>query len=206
MSWLSKETGRPKEDGGHQRINISTDYSTRQVLDHVKNKSQFIEHSIQYFTNVKCVHLEEKHETCNESKFFKDAAIFEVTPYFVNNTVQQVNTSFNFLSKKGEIAFRVIINGTKGETIIERTSSGNYSLSHNYNLRELGFRKIEAMLRNNDEYIIKFQFRSTIKHLKTWVKNINIFVDFIEKPIITIAEENIRKENDFVTIRKVSKT
>jgi len=39
MSWMSKKTGRPKEDGGHQRINISVDEFTLDALQEADNKS-----------------------------------------------------------------------------------------------------------------------------------------------------------------------
>ena len=43
MSWMSEKTGRPKEQDGHKRINISVDKFVAQGLEKVGNKSQFLE-------------------------------------------------------------------------------------------------------------------------------------------------------------------
>lgn len=47
MSWMSKKTGRPKEKGGHKRINISVDDFTDEALAKIRkgdgNVSRFIE-------------------------------------------------------------------------------------------------------------------------------------------------------------------
>jgi len=47
MSWMSKKTGRRKEEGGHKRINISVDDFTRKALKKIQkgdgNVSRFIE-------------------------------------------------------------------------------------------------------------------------------------------------------------------
>lgn len=47
MSWMSKKTGRPKEEGGHKRIDISVDEFTDKALDKIRkgdgNVSRFIE-------------------------------------------------------------------------------------------------------------------------------------------------------------------
>jgi len=43
MSYLSKRTGRPKEQGGHNRHNISMEKFVSEALKKVRNKSKFIE-------------------------------------------------------------------------------------------------------------------------------------------------------------------
>jgi metal-responsive CopG/Arc/MetJ family transcriptional regulator len=49
MSWISEKTGRPKEQGGHKRINVSLSKETLELLEKIKNEygdmklSQFIE-------------------------------------------------------------------------------------------------------------------------------------------------------------------
>ena len=47
MSWMSKKTGRRKEEGGHERINISVDKFTKEALQKIQkgdgNVSKFIE-------------------------------------------------------------------------------------------------------------------------------------------------------------------
>lgn len=43
MSWMSDKTGKPKEEGGHKRINISVNEFIVEGLKKVGNKSQFLE-------------------------------------------------------------------------------------------------------------------------------------------------------------------
>ena len=55
MSWLSKKTGRPKQEGGHKRVNVSISKQTLEVLDQIKRKygdvnfSQFVEELIKLY-------------------------------------------------------------------------------------------------------------------------------------------------------------
>ena len=198
MSWTSEYTGRPEEDGGHQRINISADYYTRQVLDNVENKSDLVEHSISVFTKQKCLHFEEVEESSNDSQCFKDGAIFELRPYFGNNSkIEEINASFNFLcAEGGAVEFRIVINDIKGVTLAEKSSSKEYSFSHSYNLGELGLKRFEAMLRGKDKYIFRFQFRPHEQFVAAHVKNINLFVDLTESPFIAVYLEKNKEEND----------
>lgn len=43
MSWTSDKTGRPKEEGGHLRINFSAEKFVAEALKKVDNKSKFLE-------------------------------------------------------------------------------------------------------------------------------------------------------------------
>jgi len=47
MSWMSKKTGKPKQEGGHKRINISINKFTNEALQKIRkdngNISKFIE-------------------------------------------------------------------------------------------------------------------------------------------------------------------
>lgn len=55
MSWLSKRTGRPKEQGGHKRVNVSISKQTLEVLEQIKRKygdvnlSQLVEMLIEFY-------------------------------------------------------------------------------------------------------------------------------------------------------------
>ena len=55
MSWMSGKTGRPKEQGGHVRKNITISKETLEVVEEIKKKygnmnfSQFIENCIQIY-------------------------------------------------------------------------------------------------------------------------------------------------------------
>jgi hypothetical protein len=55
LSWLSKRTGRPKEQGGHKRVNVSISKQTLEVLEQIKRKygdvnlSQLVEMLIEFY-------------------------------------------------------------------------------------------------------------------------------------------------------------
>ena len=192
MSWLNNETGRPEEDGGHQRIDISADYHTREVLDSTENKSKFVEECIREFVSQKCVKFEEPTESSNDSRAFKDGAVFEFEPVFTNNTIKQVNISFSHLSAGGDIEFRLCVNESKGLRLVEKSFSNEYSFSHLYENGELGLKQFEAMLRGKDRYVFRFQFRSLKSFGRVNVKNIRMFIEIIDSPVI---DDHLNKNN-----------
>jgi len=55
LSWLSKKTGRPKQEGGHKRVNVSISKETLEILEEIKRKygnmnfSQFVEELIKLY-------------------------------------------------------------------------------------------------------------------------------------------------------------
>ena len=193
MSWLGDNPGRPEEDGGHQRINISADYFTRQVLDFVDNKSNFVEFCIRNFTQPKCIKFEELKESSNDSEVFKNGAVFEYNPFFDNNAVKQINISFDYLNPESGIEFRLSVNDSKGLRLVEKSGLKEYSFSHLYEKGELGFAQFEAMLRGKDRYVFRFQFRPFNSLGKANVKNILMFIEAIDSPII---DDNVNKNNN----------
>ena len=184
LSWLSDNTGRPEEDGGHQRINISADCYTRQVLDCVDNKSNFVEHCIRHFTQPKSIKFEEPKESFNDSRVFKNGAVFEFSPVFDNNAIKQVNISFNYLGAEGGIEFRLSVNDSKGLRLVEKSPSKEYSFSHFYDKGEMGLKQYEAMLRGKDRYVFRFQFRPLNSFGRVSVKNVRMFIEVIDSPVI----------------------
>lgn len=204
MSWLSDNTGRPEEDGGHQRIDISADYYTRQVLDFVDNKSNFVEQCIRDFTQPKCIRFEEPEETCNDSRVFKDGAVFEYNPVFHNNAIKQVNVSFNYLSAEGSVEFRLSVNNNKGLRLVEKSFSKEYSFSHLYDKGELGFKQFEALLRGKDRYVFRFQFRTLSSFGRVSVKNVLMFMEVVDSPVIdNHLDKNNLKETNAKTLKDI---
>jgi hypothetical protein len=55
MSWMTEKTGRPKEQGGHKRVNVSISKQTLEVLEQIKRKygnvnlSQLVEMLIEFY-------------------------------------------------------------------------------------------------------------------------------------------------------------
>jgi hypothetical protein len=180
MSWLNDDTGRPKEDGGHKRINISADEYTRQVLDIVENKSVFIESCVRESKQVKVLSYYESKESTNHSQFFKDVAQFEYTPKFSNFRIEEMILFFSYQGEEG-IEFRTCVNNIMGQTLTELPST-QYTGSHVYNCGQLGFKPFEAMVRNNDKFIFRFQFRP-LNASNADVKMIHLYLHIIDSPL-----------------------
>ena len=185
MSWISDKTGRPQEEGGHQRIDISADYKTRQVLDTVENRSIFVEYCIDSLMQPKWLGFLETKESINkDSSSFKDGAVFVVKPFFDKNQIKRINLFFNFWSQASDLEFRVSVNGNEGLKLIEHPSGKGFTYSHCYNEADMGFKAFEATLRDKDRYIFTFKFRPLNNLENCYVHNIRMFIEVCEGPIL----------------------
>jgi hypothetical protein len=186
MSWLSDDTGRPKEEGGHERINISVDLPTRILLDSVPNRSKMIEYCVKFFVNPKWKHYIEPEETiCYASEEFEEGALFEFRPYLnPGNAVLGMNCYFDrFLDEDG-MAFRVSVNGMEGKTLLVHPSGLDYSTSQAYSEKELGFFNMEKTFRDKKNYVFKFKFKPLVASGWAKVKDIHFLVWVIENPLL----------------------
>lgn len=194
MSWTNPNTGRPKEEGGHQRINISLDDYTRQVLDNVPNKSVFIEQTVCEYTQLKVEHFNQYKGVSNETSSFKNAAVFVYKPTFNNCEIKQVNVIINYFASDGNAEFRLVINNQKCPSLAQKNLPGHYTLSHSCHMGEMGFTQFESFLRGKDKFIFKIQFRSLKLHSSVIVKRVKMFIELIDSPLI----ESTSLENLFL--------
>jgi hypothetical protein len=186
MSWLSDDTGRPKEEGGHERINISVDLPTRMLLDRVPNRSRMIEYCVKSFVKPRWKHYIEPEETiCYGSEEFEEGASFEFRPYLnPGNAVLGMNCYFDrFLDEDG-MAFRVSVNGLEGKTLFVHPSGLDYSTSQVYSEEELGFFNMEKTFHDQKCYVFKFEFMSLASSGWAKVKDIHFLVWVIENPLL----------------------
>jgi hypothetical protein len=186
MSWMSDNKGRPKEEGGHKRINISVDLPTRRVLDRVENRSNLIEYCIRVFAQPKWVIYHEPKQTVNSNyRRFAEGASFEFAPYFnPGNAVLRLNCYFDHFCENGGMAFRVSINGRKGMTLVEHPSGYGYSCSQVYSADELGFFNMEKTFRDQKNYVFKFEFKSLTSNGWARVKDVHFSVFVIENLLL----------------------
>ena len=186
MSWLSDNTGRPKEEGGHKRVNISLDLNTRKVLNRAKNRSKLVEYCVNVFVQPKWKHYIEPKETiCHGSEKFREGASFEFVPHFnPGSAVLGMNCYFDRLLDKSGMAFRVSINGRKGMTLVEHPSGYGYSCSQVYSADELGFFNMEKTFRDQKNYVFKFEFKSLTSNGWARVKDVHFSVFVIENPLL----------------------
>lgn len=186
MSWLSDDTGRPKEEGGHKRINFSVDLHTRKVLDRVENRSKLIEYCVRVFVQPKWEYYVEPEEAiCTGSSGFMKGATFEFVPHInPGNAVLGVNCYFDRFSDGEGMAFRVTVNGKKGLTLVEHPSIGSYSCSQVYSEEQLGFYNMEKKFHDQEHYVFNFEFKPLSPFGMVRVKDIHFMVYLVENPLL----------------------
>jgi hypothetical protein len=180
MSWLGKP-GRPKEQGGHHRRNISVDSHTVDIILSVDNHSTFIEHSITEFTQPKWVDSEKNQiEIFSDSEKFVTVASFEFSPHLPSaNALLEANCLFDYFSTDGPLACRVVVNGKKG-LALRRVKNNCYTCSYMLET-ESGFQDMPALFHNQSHYTFCFQIRS-VDSTPIYVKNMRFIVKYIEHP------------------------
>ena len=178
---MSKKTGRPKEQGGHHRINISIDKPSRDVLQKTKNKSRFIEQSISTCTHWKRIRFHEPTETTNSNQYeFKNAMTFDWTPDDTsNNAILSIICYFQYRSTCEEFRFKLLINEETSCSFIGGSNSPNYTWSQVFKIREFGLDGIKTSP-NQDIYNITFQFKPQYSSCTASVKDINIFLEVVD--------------------------
>jgi hypothetical protein len=187
MSWMNDEkTGRPKEEGGHKRVNISLDLNTRKVLNRVENRSKLIEYCISVFVQPKWKHFIEPKETiCNGSKEFVEGASFEFVPHFnPGSAILGLNCYFDRLLDDDGVAFRVSVNGKEGVTLVEQPAGFGYSCSQVYSEDELGFFNMEKTFHDQKCYVFKFEYKALSSSGWVKVKDIHFSIFVIENPLL----------------------
>jgi len=182
MSWLSKKTGRPKEQGGHHRINISVDKPTRDALQQVPNRSKFIEYTIHSWMKPQRIRFHEPKETVNHNQYkFKDAAVFDWTPNnSKDNAILSVRCYFRYRCGGKGLRFRITLNG---ETIISNNgwlTSIDYTSSPIYTDCSCSSGEGMKIFPNQTSYTTRFQFKPRSSFNEAYVKDINIHVDVVD--------------------------
>ena len=182
MSWMSKKTGRPKEQGGHRRINISVDKPTRVVLQRTENKSRFIEYAIHAWGHSTRKRFFEPKETLNGDKYtFKDAAIFIWTPdNSTDNAILSVSCYFQYRCTCEGFRFRMVINEEASSSVAAGSMSHNYTWSRVFTDRDFGLQREIKTFPNQSSYKIIFQFEPQSSSCIVCVKDINIFLEVVD--------------------------
>ena len=180
---MSNSTGRPKEEGGHERINISLDKPTRDFLQQVPNKSKFIEYAIHSWTKPHRIRFREREETVSHNQYkFKDAGVFDWTPNdSEDNAILAVYCYFRYRCGGKGLGFRITIDG---ETIISNNgwlTSIDYTSSPTYTDCSCGSDEKAKIFPNQPCYTIKFQFKPRSSFDEAYVKDINIYIDVVDK-------------------------
>jgi len=178
MSWLSDKTGRPKEQGGHQRINISVDEPTFDVLQSCDNRSKYIEYCINAGTYSKRIRFHEPKVTANNNNIkFKTATRFVWTPNnSTNNAILSIRCYFQYCCAGKGFRVRMVINDEACSSDIGGLTSINYTWSPIYTDYDFGIKTFP----NQSNYTIEFQFAPENSSDTAYVKNINLLMEVID--------------------------
>jgi len=175
MSWMSNKTGRPKEQGGHERRNISVDKPTDTILKKVGNKSKFIEQCILSSSQFSWKIFHEPNETINDKQYkHKTAATFVWIPNNgADNAVLSIRCYFQYRCTGKGLRFRMTINENATSTIrvLGRTQ---YTWSRVYT--DSDFLGGIKAFPNQNHYTIEFQFKPQGSEDVAYVKDIKIFL------------------------------
>ena len=179
MSWMSKKTGRPKEDGGHKRMNISIDEFTLDVLQEVGNKSKFIEYTIGSWTQPQRIRFHESKETVNDNSHeFKDAAVFIWSPNnSADNAILSIRCHFQYCCGGKGLRFRVTVNDATVMSSNGWLTSANYTSSLIYTGSNSSSGDGMRTFPNQSDYTIKFQFEPHSSEDIAYVKDINVYIE-----------------------------
>jgi len=182
MSWLSNKTGRPKEQGGHRRINISVDEPTFDVLERSGNRSKYIEYCVNACTYSKRIRFHESKATVNNNSVeFKTAARFVWAPNdTTNNAILSTRCYFQYRCTGKGFKFRMVINEEVSSWVIVASTSINYIWSHVYKDNDFGFNEEVKTFPNQRNYTIKFQFEPLSSSGTVCVKDINVLLEVLD--------------------------
>jgi hypothetical protein len=179
MSWMSRKTGRPKEQGGHQRVNISIDECIFRILEVPENRSQYVEYCVNACTETKWTAFHESSVTVNDNcGTFETAAISVWIPdNSVNNGIVSALCTFEYQCTGKGLRFRMRINGTVTSSI---EVQGNTTWSFSQVYTESCFDGGMEIQPNQDIYIIEFQFEPYGCSDRASVRDISMFSEVVD--------------------------
>lgn len=179
MSWMSDRTGRPKEEGGHRRINISVDEGTFGALCSSDNRSQYIEYCINSSVFSKRVRLCETHTTASDDcQVFTTALCLDWVPRdSQNNAILSACCYFRYKCTGKGFRFRIGVN-ERFSLSIAVSASGDWDSSCVYS--SFRFEKDEGILPNQESYSIRFEFRPADDSSFASVMDINVILDVVD--------------------------
>lgn len=176
MSFLSDKTGRPKEQGGHRRINISVDERTSIILRIPENRSQFIETTIGTCIDTEWVSFYEPKETVSyDHKTYETAAVFVWTPDNTSsNAILSTYCCFKHRCTGETIKFRMTIND-KSSDDVEEASNNGYTQSYTYNINF-----DTEVFTNQGNYVIELQFMPQHSSEIVHIKDVKTIIEVID--------------------------
>lgn len=176
---MSKKTGRPKEQGGHQTANISINGRVFKILEVPENRSRYIEYCINACTETKWRAFHESSVTVNDDYgTFKTAATFVWIPNdSVYNGIVSTLCTFEYQCAGKGFRFRMRINWTVTSSI---EVQGNTTWSWSQVYTESSFDGGLEVQPNQDSYVIEFQFEPYGSSDRAYVRDISMFSEVVD--------------------------
>ena len=179
MSWKSKKTGRPKEQGGHHRINISVDESTANILSITRNRSQYIEYCVDACTETKWIAFTESDEIFNtDFRTFETALTILWDPENESqNAIISTLCTFESKCSSGSFIARMKLNDNISSSItVEGTE--DWCWSGVYNQKDFGYKN--AATKNQDIHVIQFQIEPYGESDQAHIRNVTMFFEVVD--------------------------
>lgn len=179
MSWLSKKTGRPKEQGGHHRIDITVNESTYNILSIPDNRSRYIESCVNTCTETKWTAFHEPSETVND--YFTTFKTASTSIWIPDNSVHNgiISTLVTFQHKCSGKSFmvRMKLNGNVTSSIEVK---GNETWCGSQVYIQKDFTGENELRKNQDSYIFEFQFEPYGLSDRVYVRDISMFLEVVD--------------------------
>ena len=179
MSWQNPKTGRPKEQGGHRRIDISVDDPTYHILSITNNKSKYVEYCVKKCTETKWIAFHESNVAVGDDySMFKTAAINVWIPDDpVHNGIVSAICTFEHQCICKTFKFRMQINKDVTSST-ELLGAETWSLSEVF--VESSFDDEIQVQPNQESYIIEFQIEPFGISDRVYVRNITMFLEVVD--------------------------
>lgn len=179
MSWMGKKPGKPKEEGGHERVNISIDQRLFKILEVPDNCSKYVEYCVNECTETKWVAFHESNVTVSDYYSRpKTATTFFLFPNDAkHNAIVATFCAFQYQCTGKGFRFRMRINETV-TPFIEVPGSSSWSPSQVYT--DSSFVDGIEVACNQNGYVIEFQFEPQRSSDCASVKDIYMFFEVVD--------------------------
>lgn len=176
---MSDRTGRPKEEGGHHRIDMSVDGRTLRILDVLSNRSKYVEHCVEAYTVTYWIGFQKLGKTFNDNHgTFKTAATFYWVPQdCANNTIVAVYCTFEQQRVGRGFRFKLKVNDAETSSSWIQGSSV-WPISQVYT--DWSFTQGLEIVPNQNLYVIEIQFEPEGASDCVYIGNVCMFLEVLD--------------------------
>jgi hypothetical protein len=178
MSWMSKKTGRPKEQGGHRTFHVSVNNRISNILRIPGNRSECIENCVNATVKTEWMAFHESDVTANDNySVFKTAATGVWLPNCVPNGVVATLCTFEHRCTGRGLLFRMKVNDSLTSPV-EVPGTTTWSSSEVFT--ESSFVGGIRVQPNQDSYVVEYQFEPFGILGRASVRDISMFLEVVD--------------------------